>query len=160
MRHISDVIGRKDVQPHQAAIIAEFFNVVALWKAGNVSVTDADALTGDGWLRAQVIRSVSPDHAQYADAMALLDAIIDVRSPDVYKTDFGFFTLNEIEHHGGSVHDRLDSATGEYTQIVEFPDPPIDEEHPVWRPEPHREYPASPYEAEWNGQLDTEERQE
>jgi hypothetical protein len=153
MKHISE-FGKRSLQPHQQQIVDDFFNVVALWIAGKISIADADSLTGDGWLRHQVIRNSTPDHPQWNDAMVMLDALIDFKQANVYRTDFGDFTMEEIERHGGSVHDRLNSTTGEYTKKVEFPDPPENADHPIWKPGPVREYPPSPYEDEWHGTHD------
>lgn len=145
--------------PRQKALRDEFFYVVAEWNAGRLTPDQVRALTGDGFLRAMALSITPNDHPMYAEAMAMLDLLIetDKGNSDRYFTKHGWFSQAEIDAAGGRVLDETDQETGEVTYRIQFPVGFDDQGNAIWpsanRTEQFRsqQRPASPYAEEWYG---------
>jgi hypothetical protein len=148
----------KSVTPKQAAIIDDFFEIVREWDAGNMPLAEAEAQTGDGWLRNQVITHTSFDHADYATAMRFLDALTAKNSPTIVRTKFGTFTLAELQSYGAKFETRVDATTGEVNEVITFPgftesNPQVEHTEAYLREQRRKrsDYTVSPYQDEWLG---------
>lgn len=107
----------------QLQVAEEFYEVVRAFTAKQLTVEQANQLTGDGWLRAMVLSITSIDHPQYQDAMKMLDAIIahDTSRGERYFTKHGWFTKADIDEQGGRVFIETDVTTGELREVIQFP---------------------------------------
>lgn len=107
--------------PEQGQIIDEFWDAVKMWVAGEIDVDQFDTVTGDGWLRAQVIMNSSLDHPLYGDAMRVLDFLIFKKGEPAMFTRHGWFTVKEVEEAGGRILREVDQETGELRERIQFP---------------------------------------
>lgn len=136
----------------------EFYEVVGAFAAKQITVEQADQLTGDGWLRAMVLSITPPDHPRYRDAMKMLDGIIalnDRRNGERFFTSHGWFSQQDLDEHGARLFVETDVSTGEMRQVIQFPsgvNPNTGER--MWpdrrqKIEGERQHYISPYRADW-----------
>lgn len=152
-------ISAANLNDGQRQLIAEFWEVVGAWSAGQLTVEQAKSLTGDGWLRAQCLFHTSMDHPLWIDAMRLLDHVIATEDGPQFFTAHGWFSLKDIQESGGRIYEEWDSATGEKREYVQFP-VGVDKvtgrtiwpsrERAVQYEAEHKPY-VSPHQSEWFG---------
>jgi len=136
----------------QKSVIDAFFQVVDAWKAGELPIQEAKELTGDGWLRAQVIMNTPPNHDKYLTAMEFFDALIDLQ--DGIRTTSGWISQAEIKEQGGREQKRYNHATGEIYDVIQFPyGVDKDTSRILWPAPQEREevstHQDSPFESDW-----------
>lgn len=135
----------------------EFYEVVEAWANGNLSLDQADELSGDGWLRAMCLSITPSTHPQYKNAMRLLDLLIERQGNETrFKTKNGWFTQQDIDDHNGRRFKEVVEGTGEIREVIQFPvgiNPNTGER--IWPNrterlvEDHFTAYVSPYRADW-----------
>lgn len=106
--------------PKQREVAQNFYEVVEAYTAGDLTLEQAHNLTGDGWLRASVMRITAPDHPQYQNAMKFFDDLIAWREPDLIKTKHGWFSENDLTEEHGRMVRVLNEDTGEIRDVLQW----------------------------------------
>lgn len=122
---ITRMLSEKEATEKQEAMIADFYETLEGWRDGALPLSEAVKLTGDGWLRNQIVRKTTPGSDRWNLAMRFLDAVmVSQMTTDTiaFYTDHGWFTEREIREIGGDIQFKPDPSTGEImVQAIRLP---------------------------------------
>lgn len=157
MRSIRDVMGnlalgkRVKETPKQSAIIADCLDVASAWDRGELPLTSAVTLTGDGYNRFRVSRQLIPGTAEADLWRRFTDEIHDM---NLQNCEFGGLDLQgfymrklDVVANGGTVGLEADEVTGELICRARFPRVNLAAPPKVGR---SGDISPSPYAAEWD----------
>lgn len=112
-----------EATPDQRVIMQQIYDTVDEWIAGDLSLTDADKATGDGWLRFQVVRHTEFGSYRFKQMMTFCSAIAAdyaARHGDFF-TKHGYISRTDIEYGRARFLDESDPETGEIRTVLQFP---------------------------------------
>lgn len=99
----------------------KFFDAIEMWKNGEIGLRAVDELTGGGYIRHQIMMTMTHDHPMWDDVQRYFEADKRRVRGDGIQTAQGWFTREELESKGGKLVDDMDEETGEIGYYVVFP---------------------------------------